>query len=362
MRCWWNTDKRAVYIGEQFTLKITCSVLETSQVRVVPAPNQFEPTAVQIAPFEILTGARHEDIQAPPWRYFQYEYTVRLIGDKYFGQDVDIPSIKIGYNIQSAAAGGAEGRDLSYIMPPVPVRIVSLVPRQATDIRDAPRETFADIEARRFRSTGEIAAAVIAFGFAAVLLGLAAVRMIGRYRKSGPAVERPLPGRTILSACVRSLARLRNDVARSGWTPELAGRALTALRIAGAVALGRPVAQTVVARHVAAAEGQIGIPKGTFGGKRVLVSAPTTVSLIDRAIKDDNGASPAGRRDARLEQIRDAIRAFNAVRYGRNGAPDRASLDAALGAGTRAVRGMRFRRLSPDRPAVTLPRSATANL
>ena len=247
---------------------------------------------------------------------------------------------------------------MTYILPAVPVRILSLVPKLAADIRDAPRETFADIEARRFRSTEETAVAVLCFGFAVVLVGLSLARTIGRYRKRVPAATRRLPARTILSACVSSLGRLKDDVAGSGWTPEMAGRALTAFRIAGAVALGRPVAQTLVDKHVVATEGQIGIAKGTFGQQRALVSAPTTVNLIDRHLTSGNGSGgPVVRPEAALEQIRESIRVFNAAHYGRNASPDRSALDAALGAGTRAVRGLRLRRLWPERPAAT-PRAA----
>jgi hypothetical protein len=124
-------------MGEQFALTITCAVVETSSSRTVPAPNQFEPTSVQVAPFEVLNGTRHEDIVAPPYRYFQYQYTLRLMADRSFGQDVDIPSIKIVYNVQFTAgrgAGSGEGRDLTYVLPAIPIRIVSLVPRLANDI------------------------------------------------------------------------------------------------------------------------------------------------------------------------------------------------------------------------------------
>src|SRR5262245_2151455 len=80
IKCWWKTDKSAVEVGEQFTLTLTCGVIETRGTTVVPKMDQLDPGALQLDPFEVVGGSRHDDIQAPPWRYFQYEYTVRLIG------------------------------------------------------------------------------------------------------------------------------------------------------------------------------------------------------------------------------------------------------------------------------------------
>src|SRR5213596_818909 len=60
IRCWWKTDKTAVQVGERFTLALTCSVIETSRVTVVPDLNQLEAGVVQLAPFEVLSGVRHQ--------------------------------------------------------------------------------------------------------------------------------------------------------------------------------------------------------------------------------------------------------------------------------------------------------------
>jgi len=115
------------------------------------------------------------------------------------------------------------------------MRVNSLVPRKAADIRDTSPDTFADIEARRLRSTGALVAAAISFGFAAVLVGLALVRVVGRYRVRTPAAARPLPLGFVLGGSVRAARKVREDVARDGWSGELAGRALTVFRIASAV-------------------------------------------------------------------------------------------------------------------------------
>ena len=33
IRCWWKTDKDAVLVSEQFTLTLTCSLLETTRTK-----------------------------------------------------------------------------------------------------------------------------------------------------------------------------------------------------------------------------------------------------------------------------------------------------------------------------------------
>lgn len=356
IRCWWKTDKSSVIVGERFTLTLTCGVVETSRVKVVPDMNQLEPTVVPLSPFEVVRGIRHEDIQAPPWRYFQHEYTVRLIGDAFFDKDVDVPPLKVTYRIQSAVGGGAQGRDLTYVLPALPMRIGSLVPKKANDIRDASHETFGIIEQRRSRATTEMVAAAILFGFAVVLLALAAVRLVGRYRVRTPAVARPLPIGAVLRGCLAEMRRVRAAVARDGWTPELVGRALTSLRIAGAIALGRPLSQTIADRRVSSREGQLALRKGLLGVKRALVSTPVTPDAIGRTL--NNGQSYGASTEAILVGIQQSLRGFGAARYGRNGHLDATALDAALETGTDAVRRLRIAKLWPIRTAGAVARSA----
>jgi hypothetical protein len=353
--CWWKTDTNAVQLGEHFTLTLTCGLADTGRVTVVPDVKSLEPTTVQLAPFEVVRGVRHQDIhiQEAPWRYLQYEYTLRLLGEGYFGRDVDIPSINVTYNIQSPG-GETQGRDQVYVLPAVPMRIISLAPIKATDIRDSARETFADIEARRFRATAELIAAGIFFGFAVVLLGFAAARIAGRYRQHAPVVARPLSSRAVLAGCLRTLGRLKTNVARTGWTPELAARTLAVLRIAGAVALGRPLAQTVVDINVPRQDGQIVLRKGIF--RRALISAPTTEDAFVTLLANGNGPGPRAR--IVIEQLRNSLHTFSAVSYGRTDQLDIAALDTALDTGTRATQRLRFTKRWPMSTAARIAKSA----
>lgn len=358
IKCWWKTDTNAVHVGQHFTLTLTCGVVETSRLTTVLRLTELDPTAVELTPFEVVDGAREEDLQSPPWRYFQYRYTLRLLGDELFGQDVDIPALNVTYNIQSAQGGGTQGRDQRYVLPPLPMRVLSLVPKNAGDIRDASRDTFGQIDEQIFRSTAEMVASAIFFGFALVLVGLAAATVARRHRTRAT-VDSRLPVTTVLSGCLRETSRLRSEVARDGWTPELTGRALAVFRIAGAVALARPLAQALVDMSVSGQEGQLALRKGLWRPRRALVSAPTTADAIERQLATGNGFEP--RTQLVLEEVRNSLRVFNAARYGRNGHLDTPNLDAALERGTSALRRLRTMKWWPMRTAEALAKQA-ANL
>ena len=356
--CWWRTDRSAVHVGEQFTLTLTCGVIETAGIRVVTDADRLDPAALDLTPFEIVGGTRHRDIQAPPRRYFQYSYTVRLLGDELFGRDVDIPSIPITYNIESSGATGARGRDQLYLLPPLPVRMLSLVPLTATDIQDASPDTFGDIDRRAFRATGELAAAGVLFTFAAVLAGLAVVR-IARPRvaraAAGPGL---LPPAQVLRGCIREAARLKSETGRAGWTADLIDGSLTVFRIAGAVALGRSVAQRVVDRRVAAQDGQLRIRKGALTATRVLMSGATTSAAVASRLANGNGGTLDPRLRTTLEELGESLGVFTASRYSRIGDLDAPALDAALDMGIRALRRLHAMKQWPARAADALSRAA----
>jgi hypothetical protein len=343
LKCWWKTDKNAVHIAERFTLALTCAAVESSRITVVPDLTSLESSALQLLPFEVVTAIDHKDLRSAPRRYFQREYTVRLVGEGFFGQDVDIPSIKVSYRIQSQGAdGNTEGRARIYVLPALPIRVLSLVPKKATDIQDSSTESFGDIEARRIRGTELLFGAGIFLSFALVLAGLAVVRVAGKHRTGRPAVVRPLPSRIVLRGCIHGVEVLKEEVARDGWSPERAGRALAALRVAAAVALGTPVAQELLDNKRPAREGQLVVRTGFLGAKRAVVSAPLTPASIEGLLVDRHSMGLRSRFAPALEQIRDALRVFDAARYKRDGDLDLTALDVALDCGTSAIRRLRY--------------------
>jgi hypothetical protein len=358
IKCFWKTDRSTIIVGERFTVILTCGIIETDSIKAVPDFNQLEASTIGLQPFEVVKGVRHADVRNAPWRYIQYEYTVRLIAEGLFEKDIDLPAVKITYHIQSSIGGGSTGRDQTYQLPPMAMHVASMVPKKVTDIRDTTLSTFADIEARRVRSTGEFVAALIAFGFAVVLLGVAGVRVVGRYRVRTPAAERQLGLGAVLSGCLREAGRVKAD-ALGGWTPELASRALTVLRIGGAVALDRPVAQSIVAAGVSPREGQLSLRKGLLGRRRSLVSTATTPGTISRSLASTNGHAPNAQTEAMLREFEESLGVLSRARYSRDGRMEGSVLDTAFENGVAALRKLRMANTWPMRMIRSLTRSAT---
>jgi hypothetical protein len=358
IKCFWKTDRSTVIVGERFTVVLTCGIIDTDKIKAVPDFNQLEGSTIGLQPFEVVKGVRHEDVRNPPWRYVQYEYTARLIAEGLFEKDIDLPAVKLTYHIQSSIGGGSTGRDQTYQLPAMAMHVASLVPKKATDIRDTTANTFAEIEARRVRSTGEFVAALIAFGFAVVLVGLALVRVVGRYRVRKPAAERPLGVTAVLTGCLREAGRVQADAA-GGWTPELASRALTVLRIGGAVALDRPVSQSIVGGAAVPREGQIALRKGLLGRRRSLVSTATTPGSIARSLASTNGHAPNARTEAILKEFEESLAVISRARYGRDGQLNGSALDAAFEGGVSALRKLRTAKMWPMRTIGSLTRQAT---
>src|SRR5207244_1287182 len=81
IECWWKTDRSAIRVGEHFQLTLTCAVLDTDKVKVVVDESSLAPTALHLVPFEIVSGTRFRDIRNSPRRFFQYAYTMRVLGE-----------------------------------------------------------------------------------------------------------------------------------------------------------------------------------------------------------------------------------------------------------------------------------------
>lgn len=328
LRCWAKSTKTSVHVGEQFDVALTCAVVETARVTVVPDVSQIEPASIQLAPFEVLGGRRHPDIKRGLWRYFQYEYSVRLVADGFFGEDLAVPPISLSYRVNMLGGGAAqEGREKTYVLPQLPIRVVSLVPTIATDIRDAPHDTFARIGERRLAANAAFVAAGVLYAFAAAVAVTMLLRAFGGGRRRTTGRERALSGSGVAAAALGALRGIDRRRARDDWSPELVTRALAVARIAGALAVERPIAQAPAAPDAVPEDGQLLVVRGLLRRQPILLSA----SLTPRAL-EAGAARPAwpSRREHAAE-IAAALAAFSEARYARTGTADAATLDAALG-------------------------------
>ena len=65
------------------------------------------PSALHLVPFDIVGGERFRDILKTPRRFFQYQYTMRVLGEEFFGKEVTLPRLQISYRVQNSLQGGA---------------------------------------------------------------------------------------------------------------------------------------------------------------------------------------------------------------------------------------------------------------
>jgi len=350
LQCWWRTSTGAVRVGEPFTVVLTCAVLETDEVTVVPDQTRLEPSVVQFAPFEVLGGSHGADLRSDQRRFFQYEYRLRLIADGMFGKDVALPDTKISYRVQSKVGQktSLQGRDQTYVMPAQSMRILSLVPADASDIRDtSASDTFGDIDQRAFRANLFTIVGSVLFVLAALMTILGLVRLFQKYRKPTVARKQLIADSAILNGVSRELSRVQHDRDSGGWTPELASRAIGALRIAATYAIDRPVSQMPASRLLAdgsesAEPGRLVLKAGWPRGKRIAVSGAVTPQTVARHIARP-GQTPAV--IALLESISTAIAAFTAAAFNREGKLDDSALDEGLATAKQVTRKMKIQQL-----------------
>src|SRR5204862_830073 len=132
------------------------------------------------------------------------------------------------------------GREALYSLLPVPIRVLSLVPAGADNIHDTPPETFGDVDARMFRSNVLLIGASVALALALLLIVVVLVRATVSRRATSAVRVRTVSPAFVLRAASRELSAVKSAAQQDGWNPELAGRAATALRLAGAIALRKP--------------------------------------------------------------------------------------------------------------------------
>jgi hypothetical protein len=346
LQCWWRTSAGAIRVGEPFAVVLTCAVLETEAATVVVDQSRLEPSVVQFAPFEVLGGSHGADLRTDQRRFFQYEYRMRLIAENEFGRDVALPETKLSYHVQSRVGQktALQGRDQAYMLPAQSVRVLSLVPGDAADIRDTSAETFTDIDARAFRANLYTVIGGVMFVLAALLALLVLVRLLGRFRKPVAVSDRLITDGTILRGVGRELAAVRKERDAGGWNPGLADRALAALRIAATYAIGRRVghlpANKLTAEGLDTPEaGRLILRAGWPRGKRIAVSGAATSQTVTQELA--RGRSDA-RRTVFLESLARALNTFTTAHFGREGALDETALDEALDTSKQVLRRMKL--------------------
>jgi hypothetical protein len=346
IRCWWRTSVGAIRLGEPFDLALTCAVLETSAVQVIPDESRLGNGVIAMAPFEVITGTHPADLHSGARRFFQYLYTLRLINADAVGKDVRIPDVQIHYRVNSKVAANTalQGRDLVYVMPAISVRVASLVPADAADIRDAAGEPFTAAEALDFRASvlEIVGIGLVALGALMTLLVL--IRVARGSRRRTPAEQRQIGTPGIVSVASRELADVQREREQQGWTPALLDRAISSTRVIAAAALGRPISQRTSPGPAEAGEGRLIAPGPRRGTSRLVSAAVTPADVVQQISRLAAGSS----RGSLLERLRSALETFTVAGYGRD-AGDQNALDAALSAAVDAAREVKSEQSWPRR-------------
>jgi hypothetical protein len=238
---------------------------------------------------------------------------------------VPVPPLQVSYRIESKTQQdqAVQGRDQTYILPPIPIRVASLVASTETHIREAAVPTLTAIASRRARGALLRTVGLIVMALAGLLLLVALVRSVQQRRAAVAKVRSHLLSDSAVLAGVRRELQDVQRAARGGWDDALAARALAATRVTASYAAGQPVAQRTVSAN--GQDGQL-VLRRRFGlGKRVLVSGAATANDFP-ATANGHG-----------EELRTALADFTAMRYGRAAANGQRDLDDAVQRGLRAT-------------------------
>lgn len=328
IRCWRQVSAGAVTIGESFTVVLTCAVYEGDNAQVVPDESRLGVASIQMAPFEILGGSHPPDVHRGTRRFFQYDYQLRVISPDLPGRDANIPPLTISYRIHSrvGAAATLEGRDLSYLLPMMPVKVLSLVPADAADIRDASEASLGAVDSLRFRSSLFRVLAITFAALASVMVVLALVPL-ARAKRVGPATERGrVPDRAVLGRVASELGEVQANSAREAWNDALVTRAVSLIRIVAAAAIGQQISQRPAIAGTPQ-DGRLLVKHGTLRPVYAAVSSSVTAEDLSRS--RDNARFSTTRRQ-QLETLQAGLAAMTTALYRPGAGIDGVACDEAV--------------------------------
>jgi hypothetical protein len=329
IRCWRQSSAGAVTIGEPFTVVLTCAVYESDNAQVIPDESRLGVASVQMAPFEILGGSHPPDVRRNARRFIQYDYRLRIISRDAIGRDVNIPALPISYRIHSrvGAAATLEGRDLEYVMPMMPIKVLSLVPADAADIRDASEASLAAVEAMRFRST-LFRVIAISLGALSAVVAVLALAPLARSKTAAARERHHVPARVVLDQTAADLAATQSRAHADGWTEDLVARALASTRLVAAAAIDRPISQKALDEDGALPEGRLVVRHGIVRKTGASVSSPVTADDVRRASAASRALSTTRRQQ--LEGLQSALATMSNALYRKDAVRDASSLDEAV--------------------------------
>ena len=222
IRCWWQTSTGAVAIGEAFD--VTPDVRRArhrsraGRAGRIAAGRGVDPAGAIRDPRRLASAGLRTAGRAGS---SNTDYSLRIIDATSIGRDVNVPVLPIQYRVHSRVGANAslEGRDLTYLLPAQPIKVLSLVPgRRGRHSRRRGRAS-ARVEALRFRASlfQIVALALGAVAAVMALLALAAAdaRRAGTRRQAD---DGRLPDRIVLHHVAAELEGVKRAAAVEGWT------------------------------------------------------------------------------------------------------------------------------------------------
>jgi hypothetical protein len=328
IRCWRQSTAGAVTIGETFTVVLTCAVYEGDNAQVIPDESRLGVASIQLAPFEILGGSHPPDVRRGSRRFFQYDYQLRIIGPDAIGRDVNIPPLTISYRIHSRVglAATLEGRDLSYVMPMMPIKVLSLVPADAADIRDASEAGLGAVDSLRFRSS-LFRVLTLTFGALAAVMVVLALVPLARRSTAGTSAERErIPDRAWLANTTADLNKVQERVRVDGWTDDNVSDALGSIRLVAAAAIEQPISQKPLAKGQAP-DGRLHVRHGI---RPIDAAVSSSVTADDVARARAGGDRFSTTRQQQLEGLQSGLSALTHALYRKEPVRDASTLDEAV--------------------------------
>lgn len=318
IRCWRQATAGAVTIGESFRVTMTCAVFESADTQVVPDESRLNVASIQMAPFEIVGGTHPPDVRSGQRRFLQYEYEIRIISRDAIGRDVNVPALTISYRVHSrvGAAARLEGRDLSYVLPALPIRVLSLVPADATDIRDGGEASLASVDALRSRSRLFEMAAIALGVLALAMTVFALVPVARRSGAKGQPDRNRVPDRAVLRRAAASLREAQGRAVHEGWSDDRIADALAAVRVVSAMAIGHPISRKPLPAAAAVPEDRLRVDHGVVRRVTETVSSGITPIELDGSTGVDS--------------LRSALSVMTAALYRRGNDRDGAAIDDAV--------------------------------
>jgi hypothetical protein len=310
---------------------LTCAAFESADAQVVPDESRLNVASIQMAPFEILGGAHPPDVRRGSRRFFQYDYQLRIISRDAIGHDVNVPPLAISYRVHSrvGAAAKLEGRDLSYVLPAMPIKVLSLVPADAADIRDASEASLAAVNSWRSRSRLFEVLAIALAALAGVMVVLALVPLARRARAKNSSAPPLIPDRAVLTRAADALTEIQARATRDGWTDETVSEALAVMRLVAAAAIGRTVSQRPLPKDGVVPEGRLLVRFGAVRPAAATVSSSVTPDDVGRSTSR-NAASITHARGHHLEGLQSGLADLTAALYRQSPSREPAVLNEAV--------------------------------